>query len=70
MHIISRIAKKWTTFAEIEINDCFKYNNDFYLKIHDNQAFKLTNKNFICEFNAHIPVEAVRSMLIIGDEEE
>ena len=70
MHIISRIAKKWTTFAEIEINECFKYNNDFYLKISDNQAFKLTNKNFICEFNVHIPVEAVRSMLIIGDEED
>lgn len=70
MHIISRIAKKWTTFAEIEINECFKYNNDLYLKIHYNSAFKLTNKNIICEFNEHIPVEAVRSMLIIGDEED
>lgn len=70
MHIISKIAKKWTTFEEIEINECFKYNNDFYLKIYYNSAFKLTNKNLICEFNAHIPVEAVRSMLIIGDEED
>ena len=70
MHIISRIAKKWTTFGEIAINECFKYNNDFYLKISDSQAFKLTNKNFICEFNVHIPVEAVKSTLIIGDEEE
>ena len=70
MHIISRIAKKWATFANIEINECFKYNNDFYLKIYHNSAFKLTNKNLICEFNGNIPVEAVRSMLIIGDEEE
>ena len=70
MHIISRIAKKWATFAEIEINECFKYNNDFYLKIHYNSAFKLTGKNIICEFNENIPVEAVRSTLIIGDEED
>ena len=69
MHIISRIAKKWTIFSEIEINECFKYNDDLYLKIDYNKAFKLTNKNFICEFNGNIPVEAVRSMLIIGDEE-
>ena len=39
------------------------------IKLH-NQAFKLTNKNFICEFNVHIPVEAVRSTLFIGDEED
>ena len=70
MHIISRIAKKSTTFSEIEINECFKYNGDFYLKIYDTSAFKLTNTNFICEFNMHIPVEAVRSTLIIGDEED
>ena len=70
MHVISRVAKTWTTFSEIEISECFKYNLDFYLKISDNKAFKLTNKNFICEFNAHIPVEAVRSTLYIGDEED
>lgn len=70
MHIISRIAKKWATFSEIEINECFKYNGDLYLKISATSAFKLTNKNFICEFNGNIPVEAVRSMLIIGDEED
>lgn len=70
MQIISKIAKKILLFSNVPINECFKYNDDFYLKIHDNQAFKLTNKNFICEFNDHISVEAVRSMLIIGDEED
>lgn len=70
MHIISKIAKKQSIFAEIEINECFKYNGDLYLKIYYNSAFKLTGKNLICEFNTQIPVEAVRSTLIIGDEED
>lgn len=70
MHIISRMAKKDTIFSDVPINECFRYNGDFYLKISYNQAFKLTNKNFICEFNSHILIEAVRSMLIIGDEED
>ena len=70
MHIISKIAKKDTIFSDVPVNECFRYNGDFYLKISYNQAFKLTNKNLICEFNCYSPVEAVRSMLIIGDEED